>query len=190
MRLPLSNLRTYLSPSTSARRLLPAALAASLGVVGIAPLFAAPQDAPACGEFAWPVAREIKLFRDSGIEPVMSGATLRALPPTGVSVELQPQVTVDYLLAPERESKADDSGGMLAILNVAQAGAYQVTASEEAWIDAIQNGKALSPTADTSKEGCPDVRKSMRFSLDAGPLTIQVSGATSRLIKLAILPVE
>lgn len=190
MPLPLSNLRMLLSPSTRSRAfLLPAALAVLLGAAGIAPLRAASDDA--CSGFAWPVEREIKLFRDSGIEPVMSGAMLRALPPTGVAIELQPQVTVDYAVEPGREAKSNDSfGGMLTIANVEQAGAYQVTASDEAWIDAIQNGKALPSTAHTGKEGCPDVRKSMRFELDAGPLTIQVSGAPSIQIKLAILPVQ
>jgi hypothetical protein len=182
----------FLSASTRARSLLlTAALAASLGAAGIAPLWAAPQDPPACGEFAWPVAREIKLFRASAIEPVMSGAALGALPPTGVAVDLQPQVTVEYVLAPGRAPKTEDSfGGILTIANVAQAGAYQVTASEEAWIDVIQNGKALASTAHTGREGCPDVRKSVRFDLDAGPLTIQVSDAPSLQIKLAILPAE
>jgi hypothetical protein len=166
-------------------------LAAFVGAAGIAPLCAASQDAPACSEFAWPVAREIKLFGDSAIEPVMSGATLGALPPTGVAIDLQPQVTVEYVLAPGREPKSDDSfGGILTISNVAQAGAYQVTASTEAWIDVIQNGKALASTAHTGKEGCPDVRKSVRFDLDAGPVTIQVSDAVSSQIKLAILPAD
>jgi len=121
----------------------------------------------------------------------MSGATLNALPPAGVAIELQPQVTVDYELAPGGEPKSDDSfGGILTISNVAQAGAYQVTASEEAWIDAIQNGKALVSTAQTGKKDCPDVRKSVRFDLNAGPLTIQVSSALASQIKLAILPAE
>ncbi len=180
-----------LSRSTSARALAAAALAVLLGASGAAPLCAAPQDYPACNEFAWSVAREIKLFGNSAIEPVMSGATLTAIPSTGVALELQPQVTVDYVLPPGHEPKSDDSnGGILAISNVAQAGAYQVTTSEHAWIDVIQNGKALVSSAHSGKQGCPDIRKSVRFDLETGPLTIQVSGAASMHIKLAILPAQ
>jgi hypothetical protein len=173
------------------RALSAAALAALLAGAGTAPLCAAPQDTSACGAFAWSVAREIKLFGEAGIEPVMSGATLLALPATGVALELQPDVTVDYVLPPGREQNAGDSyGGILSIATLEKPGAYQVTASEGAWLDAIQNGRALAPAAQSGNEGCPGVRKSVRFDFEAGPLTIQLSGAASMQIKIAILPAE
>ncbi len=187
-----SNLRTFSSLSSRTRGLIQqTALAALIGAAGLGPLCAAPQDNPACGQFAWSIARELALFSDPNMETVLSGATLGSLPPNGVAVELQPHPTVDYALPPGREPKTEDSfGGVLTIANVPKAGAYLVTVSSEAWIDVIQNGRALASAAHTGKEGCPGVRKSLRFDLDAGPLTVQVSGVNAALIRLAILPAE
>jgi hypothetical protein len=191
MRQPSSRLPMFSSQSTRTPALSAAALAALLAGAGTAPLYAAPQDSSPCGAFAWSVAREIKLFDGCAIEPVMSGAALRALPATAVALELQPDVTVEYVLPPGREQSAGDAyGGILSIETVAQAGAYQVTVSEAAWIDAIQNGKAVASTAQSGAEGCPGVRMSARYNFEAGPLTIQVSGAASMQIRLTILPAE
>ena len=40
-----------------------------------------------------------------------------------------------------------------------EAGSYQITASAEAWIDVIQDGKSLASTAHGGKRDCPDVRR-------------------------------
>jgi hypothetical protein len=76
------------------------------------------------------------------------------------------------------------------ISNVSKAGSYQVRASAEAWIDVIQEGKSLASTAHSGRRDCPDVRKTVRFDLQTGAVTIQVSGVDSKLIKLAIPPAE
>ena len=80
--------------------------------------------------------------------------------------------------------------GSVVISSVPKAGSYQVTASAEAWIDIIQDGKALSSIAHSGRRDCPDVRKSVRFDLQSGAVTVQVSGVGSKLIKLAILPAD
>jgi len=190
MPLRLSSLRMSWSPSIKILH-PPLALAAFAIAAFTLPNPAAAQDEPACKQFDWPVNRELELFRDSDMEMVFSGATLSFLPQKGLALELQPQVTVDYVLAPGRDAKSEDSeGGLLFITNVPQAGSYQVTVSNDAWIDVIQNGKAVPLTAETIKNGCPVVYKSMRFNLEPGSLTVQISDASSRRIKLAILPVE
>jgi hypothetical protein len=180
-----SRIKLRLSGMTAA-----AALAALAAAACIAPSFAAPQDFPACQQFGWPIAREAALLNESSIETVLSGATLSSFPPKGLAVELQPHPTMDYVLPPGGEPKEDSFGGVVTIASVPKAGAYQATLSGEGWVDMIQNGKALAFTAETGKEGCPGVRKSLRFDLEAGPLTIQLSGVPSAQIKLAILPVE
>jgi hypothetical protein len=148
-------------------------------------------DNAACEQFRWPINRELELFRDPYLEMVFSGAALGSVPDKGLVLELQPHVTVDYVLAPGGEPKADDSfAGLLLINNVPKAGTYQVTLSQDAWIDLIQDGKALPLSAETIDRNCSDARKSMRFRLESGPLTVQVSGASSNVIKLAISSVE
>ena len=133
----------------------------------------------------------MELFRDPYMEMVFSGATLGSVPDKGLVMQLQPHFAVGYVLAPGGEPKSDDSfAGLLVIKDVPQAGTYQVTLSEDGWIDLIQDGKALALAAQTINPNCSDARKSMRFRLERGPLTVQVSGASSTQIKLVISPVE
>ena len=153
--------------------------------------FAEAKDGSACERFDWSIKRELELFADPYLEMVFSGATLSSVPDKGLVLELQPHGTVDYVLPPGGETKSDDTfAGLLFIKNVLQAGTYDVTLSGDAWIDLIQDGKAQALSAETINSDCSDARKSMRFRLEPGALTVQVSGASANLIKLAILPVE
>ncbi len=192
MPLPLSRLPTLWLRSIKRRSVSSAtALAIFAIAAGVTPGFSAAKDNPACEQFAWSIQREFELLRDPYLEMDFSGATLGSVPDKGLVIELQPHATVDYVLAPGGEPKSDDSfAGLLFIKDVPQAGTYQVTLSEDAWIDLIQDGKALPLAAETIDSNCSEARKSMRFRLERGPVTVQVSGATSTLIKLVILPVE
>ncbi len=106
-------------------------------------------------------------------------------------MELQPNATVPFVIPPAREPKTADSyGGVVTVSNLPKAGAYQVTLSAEAWIDAVQDGKAVPSAAHTGKRDCADIRKSVHFELQPGRVTIQVSGAAATSIKLAVLPAE
>ena len=168
---------------------LAAAVAAALSFAAAKP--ASAQESAACDQFAWPVKREQALFGSKDLPQVASGATLDSFPDHGIALELQPHDQVSYVLAPGRPPKsADSSGGVIVISNVPKAGSYQVTASAEGWIDVIQGGRPLASTAHSGRRDCPDVRKSVRFDLQPGDVTIQVSGVDSKLIKLAILPAE
>ncbi len=192
MPLPLSRLPTSWSRSIRLAGARSAKAVAILAIAGGAAFgFAEAKDNPACEQFDWPIKRELQLFADPNLEMVFSGAPLNSTPEKGLVVELQPHGTLDYVLAPAQEPKSDDTfGGLLFVKNVPEAGAYQVTLSEDAWIDLIQDGKAQALSAQTINPNCGDARKSMRFRLEKGPLTVQVSGASSLLIKLVILPVE
>ncbi len=192
MPLQLSSLRT----SSLGFKLRAIGLALSVAVSTPAALIiavgpAAAEDKPACDQFNWSLKREQALFAAGDLRTVASGATLDAPPGGGVALELKPNASVAFILPPERQPKtAESSGGIVTLSAIAKPGAYQVTASAEAWIDVIQNGKAVASTAHTGRRDCADVRKSVRFDLQAGAITIQVSGADTTLIKLAVLPVE
>jgi len=152
---------------------------------------ASAQEIAACDQFAWPVKREQALFGSKDLQHVASGAALDSLPDRAIALDLQPHETVSYVLAPARQPKiANSSGGVVVISKVPKAGSYQITASAEGWIDVIQDGKALASSAHSGRRDCPDVRKSVRFDLQTGAVTIQFSGVDSKLIKLAILPAE
>jgi hypothetical protein len=63
-----------------------------------------------------------------------------------------------------------------------------VTISGYAWIDAIQNDAYLKPKGFSGVTGCDGARKSVRFDLAAGPLTIQLSGVAQDTISVALMP--
>ncbi len=189
--MPSSSLRMLWSASrTNARAAAFAAVLAGLAfaLAGAGP--AAAQDKPPCEQFAWPVKREQVLFAAPDLKTVPSGTTLGTFD-HGVALELQPNATVPFVLPPARQPKTADSyGGVIFFANLLKAGTYQVTASAEAWIDVIQNGKAAASTAHTGKRDCAGIRKSVRFELQPGPVAVQVSGAAANSIKLAVLPAE
>ena len=168
---------------------LAAAVAAALAFAPGTP--ASAEDMSACNQFTWPVKREQALFGSNDLQHVASGATLASFPDHGIALELQPHDLVTYALPPGRQPKtANSSGGFVVISNVPKAGQYQITASAEGWLDVIQDGKPLASTAHSGRRDCPDVRKSVRFDLQSGAVTIQVSGVNLKLVKLAILPAE
>ena len=153
-----------------------------------APVYA--QEKLACEQFAWPVQREQALFKDAALQTLPSGSVLDSAG-RGVALELAPYASAPFLLPPGRQPKTPDSyGGIVTIANLPQAGTWQVTTSAEAWIEVIQNGKAIVSSAHTGKRDCEGIRKSVRFELQPGPVTIQISGATAPSIKLAVLPAD
>jgi hypothetical protein len=54
------------------------------------------------------------------------------------------------------------------------------------WVDVIQDGKALKPTAHSGKSDCDGVRKTIRFNLDPGPFIVEFSNIKKDSIKFAI----
>jgi hypothetical protein len=67
---------------------------------------------------------------------------------------------------------------------LAKAGIYQITLSDDAWIDVIQNGRYARSVGSTGRSDCPGVRKSVRLDLDASPVVLQVSGVAPETIAL------
>jgi hypothetical protein len=160
----------------------------ALGLSGAQPLHA--QDKPACEQFDWSIKREQALFGAPELSPAASGSKRDSIG-GGLALELQPHASVSFILPPERQPKSADSfSGVISFANVPKPGLYQITLSAEAWVDVIQDGQALKSTAHSGKRGCADVRKSVRFELKPGAVTIQLSGATAKTVHLAVLPAE
>ncbi len=67
-----------------------------------------------------------------------------------------------------------------------KAGVYQVSLSDEAWIDVVQDGRYARSVGSTGRSDCPGLRKSVRFELSASPFVVQISGVSSASIALTI----
>jgi hypothetical protein len=145
------------------------------------PAFA--DDAKVCSKFAWPVHHELDLLRAPPPEAAL-GITLSAAP-VAVSLKLATGVT---LPAPsEKPTDITKFAGFVTV-PVASAGDYLVSLSGEAWIEVIQDGKPVESYSHSGDPNCPGMRKSVRFTLSAKPVTIQISNGPEDHILLAVTP--
>ena len=140
-------------------------------------------DAAACGKFKWSLERERALF--AAPQPVASGAGLAV--GAGYRAALVDATTLAFPAAPERPTKPGTHGALLA-LRVDAAGAYDVTLSEEGWIDIADHAQRVASADFSGVKGCPGVRKSVRYELKPGDYTVQLSNAEADKLDIAVIP--
>ena len=168
--------------------LRPRLLLALLGMLAALPAgTAAAQDASGCAKFKWPVDRERSAFGTPGLQVVDEGKPLPGIMDPAI-VKLKPVAEATFERPPGRKPKDGTFGAAFKTPPIAVAGTYQITLSDEAWIDVIQNGRELRSSAFSGERDCPNVRKSVRFALAAGQATVQISGAAADSIKVDLLP--
>lgn len=159
------------------------ALAAAALITLLAP--AAAEDG--CDKFAWSLAREQALFAATDKPNVKAGEALAAIPKSAFTLQLQPGADATFTMPPERKPKSENwFGGMLRLPALDKPGIYQVTLSEEAWIDVVQDGRYARSVGSTGRSDCPTLRKSVRLDLAATPFVLQLSGVTSESVVIAI----
>jgi hypothetical protein len=144
-----------------------------------------------CEKFAWPLTRERAAFAATDKATIATGETLATLPASALVIRLQPGPQASFEIPPERKPRTEQwHGGMVRLPALAKPGIYQITLSDDAWIDVIQNGRYARSVGSTGRSDCPSVRKSVRLDLDASPVVLQVSGVAPETIALTIGPVQ
>ncbi|RAZ76842.1 hypothetical protein DPM35_09900 [Mesorhizobium atlanticum] len=138
-----------------------------------------------CDAFKWPVEREQALFPEA--PAAQSGATLTV--GEAVDLTLAAVDTVPFQVPPQR-APAAGTFGATANVTVPPEGDLQLSLSDEAWVDVVQDGKTVKSAAFSGVKTCPGIRKSVRFKLAGGAAIIQVSGAKKADLKLAVLTPE
>lgn len=160
-----------------------------LGVVAaaLAALLAPAVAADGCDKFAWPLAREQLLLATADNPVVKAGETLVAIPKTAFTLHLLSAAEATFVMPPERKPKSERwYGGLISLAAPEKPGIYQVTLSEEAWIDIVQDGRYARSVGSTGRSDCPGLRKSVRLELGATPFVLQISGVSSDSIAIAI----
>lgn len=137
-----------------------------------------------CGAFKWPIVADIALIETP--KWADSGATLTLDAATGLRLKLGPLDQAGFALPPARAPAPSAQNGSVRF--EARPGVYQITLTEAAWTDLIQDGAALKPIDFSGVLDCEGARKSLRYELKAGPATLQISNAPGRSIGLAITP--
>ncbi len=140
-----------------------------------------------CGKFAWPLARELALFAAADKASLNAGTVLATIPKTAFVVHLQPGAQAIFTMPPERQPRSERwFGGAIRFPALDKPGIYQVTLSEEAWIDVVQDNRYARSVGSTGRGDCPGLRKSVRLDLAAAPFVLQISGVASESVVVAV----
>ncbi|ODA66780.1 hypothetical protein A7A08_02077 [Methyloligella halotolerans] len=148
--------------------------------------------APGCENFKWSLAETQKRLKADDLPVARSGGTLEGGEAAAFVLALVAEDDVDFARPPERGRDKEDASikGGVVRFTPARGGTYQVSLSGAAWIDLVQNGALVPSTDHTGSADCPGLRKSVRFSLEAAPVTLQVSASEMAQIRIAIEKVD
>jgi hypothetical protein len=140
-----------------------------------------------CDRLAWPVVQQRTWFAAAEKRTINAGETLAVIPGGAFILRLQAGADAMFAMPPERKPRAERwFGSMIRFPAPDKPGIYQVTLSDEAWIDVVQNGRFARSVGSTGRSDCPGLRKSVRLDLGIAPLVLQISGITSDSIAVAI----
>ena len=142
-----------------------------------------------CAKFKWSVSRERSAFATPGLQPIESGKPLPGIMDPAV-VKLKPVAEVAFVAPPGHKPREGTFGAVFMTPPLAVGGTYQITLSDDAWIDVLQDGHTVRSSAFSGSKDCPNVRKSVRFPLKPGDATVQISGSSADSIKMDLLPAE
>ena len=140
-----------------------------------------------CDKFKWPIVHEQEALSAPGVAKLTAGGILHM--DTAASINLAPLAQAHLVSAPERTPTETNSfAGVVELDAPPNDGVYKVSISTEGWIDVIQDGEYLKPTAFTGAMDCRGIRKSVKFPLRAKPVTIQLSNVRMPVISLIVTP--
>ena len=153
----------------------------------IGPVAASAAPPSGCDAFRWPIAEEQAALAAPDIPKLDVGDALAY--GEAASLQLVPFEKARLVLAPERAPKVSPSyAGAFTLDAPPAAGTYKVTLSGAGWIDVVQDGKFVKPTAFGDAKDCDGVAKSLKFPLAATPITLQLSGASDPEIAVIVTP--
>lgn len=144
-----------------------------------------------CSAFSWDMSFEFSRWNEpaqrlAAATSQHGSAAVIALG-TPMELELSSHAAVSFVAVPQRDrSKADTYSG-LAVFTPENSGIHRVSASQGAWIDAVQNGNPVPSERFEMQTGCERIFKSIAFDLKAGePVWLQINGNKTPRIKVLV----
>jgi len=138
-----------------------------------------------CGKFAWSVAREREALIAQSQPILPSGASIEPGQDQAFKLLLRQPDEAGFVMLPERKPRIENwRGGIVRLPAPPQGGIYQVTLSDEAWVDVVQNGGYARSIGSSGRSDCPGLRKSIRFEAGSSPIVLQISGASVEVISI------
>lgn len=169
-------------------RLILIALAAGLAAApGLAQQSAAP--APACATMDAKLPADLADWNGKATLASATGAAdiAKALmtPGKGYQAALLQTPKISYPVQPEKPGGSVSHGGLFEF-TVETAGAYTIALGTAAWIDVIENGKAVTPTTFGHGPECTSIRKMVIFPLQPGKHVLQVSANADPTLRIMV----
>ena len=162
-------------------------VAASL--LAATPAWAA-EEPSGCDKFKWNIDHARAALTAPDRTKLNSGSELSALPSTGVTLALVAPADAKLPTPPERAPKDGTFAGFAKFAAAPKAGSYTISLSNGAWLDVVQDGHFLKPTAFSGATDCEGIRKTVKFDLSATPFVLQISGVRDNSLSIAIQPSE
>ena len=164
-------------------------LFAALTLLVVSPAFAA-EEPSGCDKFKWNIDHARAALTAPDRVKLNTGGELTAVPATAVTVALVAPANAKLPMPPERAPKEGTFAGFAKITSAPKAGSYTISLSSGAWIDVMQDGHFLKPTAFSGARDCEGIRKTMKYDLSASPFVLQISSARENSLSIAIQPSE
>ena len=161
----------------------------ALTLLAAAPALAA-EEPSGCDKFKWNIDHARAALTAPDRVKLNSGSELAALPATGVTLALVAPADAKLPTPPERAPKDGTFAGFTKVTYAPKAGSYTISLSNGAWLDLVQDGHFLKPTAFSGATDCEGIRKTVKFDLSASPFVLQISGARESSLSIAIQPSE
>jgi hypothetical protein len=143
-----------------------------------------------CTGFKWDISQELALF-DSPGAAVTAGRNAATAPVVAsqrlYQVQLAPQATVTFPVAPGRNSNAEVSYAGVAELDLAGPGEYRIAVDAPLWIDVAGDGTLAAVTDFQGQQNCDGPHKIVEFDLrGAKRFMLQLSGAGQPVVRLTV----
>jgi hypothetical protein len=161
----------------------------AVSLLATAPAWAA-EEPSGCDKFKWNIDHARAALTAPDRMKLNSGSELAVLPATGVTLALVAPADAKLPTPPERTPKEGTFAGFAKFPSVPKAGSYTLSLSAGAWVDLVQDGHFLKPTAFSGATDCDGIRKTVKFDLLASPFVLQISGARENSLSLVVLPSE
>ncbi len=144
-------------------------------------------DAPACA--AMEASLPVGLEDWNGGAPVATGdaanSATRLRLGKGHAATLKQKAHVAFAVEPEKPGGSVSYSGIFAF-DVIEAGNYAVALGTAAWIDVVEDGKALEPLSFGHGPACTTIRKMVVYPLKPGRHILQVAGNGGESARLLV----
>lgn len=145
----------------------------------IAPAFAQEHDAPVCAAMDAGLPAELADWNSGAAISTAPGpehvAHVSLALGKGYAGGLKKKGEVTFSVEPEKPGGSVSYSGLFSF-TISEAGNYFVALGSAAWIDVLEDGKALEPASFGHGPECTTIRKKVVFALKPGVHVLQVAG--------------